>query len=399
MCVSRRAFLKTAAVTAGALLVPPALARRAHAAGGERVVVALFLRGAADSLNIVVPYGDPFYTQVRPTIAVPRSTLLDLDGFFGMPPTMAPLLPAYQAGRLAVVHATGSPDPTRSHFDAQDFMERAAPSDFSVYDGWLNRTLLAAGATQSLSGVTIGGAKALALAGSAPSMNFYSLSSYKLSGAYGTERRAALQTMYQSVAATLVGRSSGELFQSLDNVAAIQNTSTVPYPNTGLARTLRDVAALIRADVGVRAVAISMGGWDHHEREPENMARVLPELAGALAAFDQDLGAAQGRTLLVTMTEFGRTVEENGSAGTDHGHGSLAFVLGGGIHGGRVLLKDGQWPGLAPAQRFESRDLQVTTDFRDLWAEILDRHMGLPEVAPVFPRHAVSPSNYPGLFA
>jgi uncharacterized protein (DUF1501 family) len=399
MCLSRRDFLKTAAVTAGALLVPPALAKQARAVGGEPVLVALFLRGAADGLNIVVPYGDPVYAQVRPTIAVPQQSLLDLDGFFGLPPALAPLLPIFQARRLAVVHAFGSPDSSRSHFDAQDFMERAAPNDFSVYDGWLNRYLLAIGAGESLSGVSLGGAKALALAGASPSLAFSSLAGFRLSGGFGPERRSVLESMYRSVSTTFLGRSSGELFQSLDRVAAIQNSSTVTYPSSGLGRALRDVAALIRADVGVRVVTVSAGGWDHHEREPENMAGVLTDLAAALAAFDRDLGAAQGRTLLVTMTEFGRTIEENGSAGTDHGHGSLSFVLGGGIRGGRVILKNGQWPGLATAQRFQNRDLAVTTDFRDLFAEILHRHMGLSALGTIFPRHAVSAANYPGLFA
>lgn len=399
MCLSRRDFLKTAAVSAGALLVPSAFAPGARAAGGERVVVALFLRGAADGLNLVAPVGDPFYAQIRPTIALAPSAVLNLDGFFGFHPGLAPLLPAYQAGRLAVVHATGSHDQSRSHFDAQDFMERAAPNDFSVYDGWLNRYLAATGTTTSLSGVSMAGSKVLSLAGGSPSLAFGSLSSFRLSSSNAVERRTTLQSAYQTVSTTLLGRSAGELFQSLDQVAAIQNTSTVVYPNTGLARTLRDVAALIRADVGVRVVAVNSGGWDHHESETMNMARSAADLAGAIAAFDQDLGASQGRTLLVTMTEFGRTAEENGSAGTDHGHGSVSFVLGGGIRGGRVVLRNNQWPGLAPAQRFQNRDLAVTTDFRDLFAEILHRHMGLSSLASVFPRHTVDTANYPGLFA
>ncbi len=400
MPVSRRDFLKTAAVSAGALLLPSALAGRARAAGGEPVLVAIFLRGGADSLGMVAPLGDPYYAQIRPTIALTPATALPIgNGFYGFHPAFAPLLPAFQAGRVAVVHATGSHDPTRSHFDAQDFMERGAPNDFSVYDGWLNRTLAAIGASTSLSGVTFSGAKALSLSGPAPSVAFTSLNNFRLSGGNGTERRAALQSMYQTVSTTLVGRSVGELFQSLDQIAGIQNTSTVAYPNTGLARTLRDVAALIRADLGVRVVAVNVGGWDHHEREPENMARTVAELAGGLAAFDQDLGGSHGRTLTITMTEFGRTAEENGSAGTDHGHGSLSVVMGAGIRGGRVLTKNDTWPGLAPNQRFEGRDLAVTTDFRDLFAEVLHRHMGLSSLGSVFPRFAVSTANYPGLYS
>jgi uncharacterized protein (DUF1501 family) len=277
-------------------------------------------------------------------------------------------------------------------------MERAAPSDFSVHDGWLNRYLQAIGATTSLSAVTMGGAKSLSLAGAAPSLAFWSLSGFQLSGSYTGQRRAALQTMYQNVSTTLLGRSAGELFQSVDQVAAIQNTSTVAYPDSGLGQTLRDVAALIRADVGVRVIAVNLGGWDHHESENEDMANVASGLGSALAAFEQDLGSSAGRTLLVTTTEFGRQAEENGSAGTDHGHGSVSFVMGGAVHGGRVLLKDAKWPGLAKSQLFDGQDLAVTTDFRDLFAEILQRHMGLSSLGPIFPGYAVSQARYPGLF-
>ncbi len=398
MCLSRRDFLKTAAVGASALVLPAGLASRASAAGGEPVLVTVFQRGAADGLNLVIPHGDPRYYQLRPQIAVPAGTQLDLDGFFGLNPVLAPLRPIYQSGRLAVVHACGSKDGTRSHFDAQDFMDRAAPNDFSVQDGWLNRYLQAIGASSSLTAVTIGNAKSLALAGAAPSVAFWSLSDFRISGSHATQRRTALQTMYASVATTLLGRSAGELFQSLDQVAAIQNTSTVTYPDSGFGQALRDVAALIRADVGVRVIALNTGGWDHHESEIDNMSWVATDFAASLAAFDSDLGTHANRTLLVTTTEFGRQVEENGSLGTDHGHGSVSFVLGGGIQGGRVLMRGNQWPGLAPDQLFEKQDLAVTTDFRDLFAEVLHRHMGLSALGPVFPGHAVSAANYPGLF-
>lgn len=399
MALSRRDFLRGAAVTAGALMVPAGLARKARAAGGEPVLVSIFLRGAADGLNLVVPHGDPRYYQIRPNIAIPKGTELDLDGFFGFHPALAPLLPMYQARRLAIVHAFGSPDPTRSHFDAQDFLDRAAPGDFSVYDGWLNRYLQAVGAETSLSAVTIGNAKSLSLAGAAPSLAFWSLGDFRLPGRFPTQRRAALQQMYESVQTTLLGRSANELFDAIDQVSAIQNDSTVAYPDTDFARALRDVAALIRADIGVRVVAVNLGGWDHHETENDDMAWMAQALGEGLAAFDQDLGASAGRTLVVTMTEFGRNAEENGSEGTDHGHGSVSFVMGGALHGGRVLLRDGRWPGLAKAQLFEEQDLAVTTDFRDLFAELLHRHMGLTALAPVFPGHAVDASRYPGLFS
>ncbi len=170
------------------------------------------------------------------------------------------------------------------------------------------------------------------------------------------------------------------------------------YPNSGLGRTLREVAALIRGDVGVRAVAVNSGGWDHHDATPGRMNGVAGDLGACLAAFHQDLGTHANRTILLSMTEFGRTGEENGSLGTDHGHGSVSFAMGGGLHGGRVLVRDQQWPGLAKANLYQGRDLAVTTDFRDLFAEILHRHMGLSSLGSVFPGHPVSAANYPGLF-
>lgn len=399
MALSRREFLKSAAVTASALAIPTALAPRARAAGGEPVLVSIFLRGAADGLGLVVPHGDPYYYQARPGLAVPKGTELDLDGFFGFHPELAPLLPIYRANRLAVLHAIGSPDPSRSHFDAQDFAERAAPGDFSVYDGWLNRYLVAIGSESSLAAVTIGNAKALSLAGDAPSLAFWSLADLRLAGRFASQRRAALEQIYQSVQATLLGRSAGEFFGGIDQVAAIRNDSAVVYPDTPFARSLRDVAALIRADLGLRVVALDLDGWDHHESGSDGMYWMAKTLAEGLAAFDRDLGAAAGRTLVVTTTEFGRTLAENGSGGSEHGHGSVAFVMGGAVRGGRVLLQGGRWPGLARAQLFEEQDLAVTTDFRDLFAEVLHRHMGLPTLAPVLPGHPVSASRYPGLFA
>jgi len=398
MPITRRELMKTAALGATAFLLPGGI-RNARAAGGEPVLVAVFMRGAADGLHLVVPHGDPRYYQLRPQIAVPRGSEIDLDGFFGLCPQLAALHPLYQSGQLAVLHAFGSPAGTRSHFDAQDFMERAAPDDFSVYDGWLNRYLRAIGSDRSLAAVTLGDAKALALEGAAPSLSFRSLSGFRMSGEFRSERRAALETLYRSLPGTLLGRSGGELFDALDQVAAIENDSQVEYPRWyGFGKALRDAAALIRADVGVRVVALDVGGWDHHEDLPGSMDHTAPRFAEALAAFMQDLGSSAGRTAVMVTTEFGRKCQEDGSLGTDHGHGSVAFMLGAGVHGGRVLVRDG-WPGLGPDELFDGRDLAVTTDFRDLFAEVLDRHMGLAQLASVFPRHPVDTGRYPGVFS
>lgn len=397
MEMTRRDLLRAAAVGATAFLVPGA-ARHAHAATGEPVLVTLFLRGAADGLQLVVPHGDPHYYALRPTIGIPHAELLDLDGFFGLHPALAPLLPLYQSGRLAAVHACGSTHPTRSHFDAQDFMERGAPGDFTVHDGWLNRVLQRLGAGSSLAAVSLGQQRALALEGTAPSLAFASLDDFRLRGSYTEQRRAALEGLYRSLAGTLLGRSGAELFDAVDVVSSVPNDSTVDYGSSGLGRALRDAAALVRADVGVRIVTIDAGGWDHHDHENDALQWTAADLAHCLAAFHADLGSHAGRTLVVTMTEFGRTAAENGALGTEHGHGSVSFVMGGGVHGGRVLVRDG-WPGLAPAALHEGRDLAVTTDFRDLLAELVARHLGLGALGPVFPGHAIATGRFPGLFA
>jgi uncharacterized protein (DUF1501 family) len=397
--LSRRDFLKRGAVGMTALLVPNGLARVASAATTAPVLVLLHLRGGADGLNLVVPAGDPFYYTNRPHVQVPPGSELPLDGFFGLNPVLGPLLPRFQNGELCIVHACGNPDPSRSHFEAQDTMDYGAPGNPSVRDGWLNRALLTSGATDPAAAISIA-CRTASLSGAARSLSIAKLSDFALGGEFQPQRRAALQARYALEPGTLLGAHALDAFEVLDRVAGVDPTTSVTYPAASdLAAALRDAAALIKADIGVRFITLETSGWDHHSAETYQMSVVAAELASCLDAFQQDLGDSAAATLTLCVTEFGRRVRENG-AGTDHGRGSAMLALGGGVSGGRVLTRDG-WPGLAPEQLDNGQDLAVTTDFREVFAEVLHRHVGLSlaELTPVFPGFSVDASNFPGLYA
>jgi len=401
MTISRRRFLKTATASLGALIAPGALlrARPARAAGTDPVLVALYLRGGADALSLVVPHADPIYYAARPTIQVPAGQEIDLDGFFGFHPSLSPLAPWYQSGRLAVLHACGSPSDTRSHFDAQDYMEFAAPGDKTVTVGWLNRFLSSAGLSSPISAITIENAPVKALAGPASSLSVPALSRFSFYGSYGTERRNALRALYTGSAHRMLGTVGANALDVLDLAATIDPNTSVVYPTSKLGSALKDLAAMIKADIGVRVAAVNHSSWDHHAYHTTNFPLMAGDLATSLAAFATDLGADLDRTVVLVMSEFGRRIDENGAVGSDHGHGGVMMALGGSVQGGQVLLRNGAWPGLAPENRFDGIDLAATTDFRNVFAELLDRHMGLASLAGIFPSFSVDPGNYPGLFA
>jgi uncharacterized protein (DUF1501 family) len=394
---TRRHFLKGAgaALTAFALPLAPRVAR---AAQGEPALVVLYLRGAADGLNLVIPTGDPYYYALRPDIQVAPGSEVALGGFYGLHPALAALQPLYAEGDLAFVHAAGSPDGTRSHFKAQDYMELAAPGNPGVGDGWLNRTLSSLGAPDIWTGISIGPASVLALSGASPSLAMSSIEGLVLEAS--DAQRATLEAMYAAPANDDLARASQEAFEAIDVIGTVPTESEVDYPAGGLGEAMRDAAALLRADIGVRVLAVDVGGWDHHEGEVGALSGVAPPLAGSIAAFRDDLGSHWERTCVLAMTEFGRTAAQNGSAGTDHGHGSVMFAAGGGVAGGRVITKDDVWPGLAPGDLHEGRDLAVTTDFRDVFAEVLHRHLGIAVagVSPILPGHPVDMARFPGLF-
>ena len=410
---TRRFFLKTsglAVVSLGAM--PRVFLRSAAAAQGaprKKTLVVAFQRGACDGLNTVIPYGEDAYRSLRPTIAIPgprggsREAALDLDGFFGFHPALEPLMPLWRGRSLAVVHAVGSPDSTRSHFDAQDYMETGTPGVKSTEDGWMNRCLQSDPAPRPspFRGVALTPTLPRALAGRAPAVAMASLAQFDLRGGTATAVARTFEDMYSGAVRDVVHGTGRETFEAIEflrkaDPARYQPAAGASYRGR-YGEALKQVAQLIKADVGLERAFTEIGGWDHHAAEggvQGQLAARLRELAGALAAFHADLGDRMRDVVVVTLTEFGRTARENGNRGTDHGHASISFVMGGDVRGGTV---HGRWPGLSEGALYEGRDLALTTDFRDLLAELLERHLGARDLSRVFPGHRASPTRYPGV--
>jgi uncharacterized protein (DUF1501 family) len=415
MNLTRRQLIKSGGVLATAFFLPTR-ARRAFAAG-EKVVVAIFLRGGADPLNLVVPAFDPTYYAVRPDIAVAAGTELQLGAGdshgFGFFPLCTEMKQMYDDGELLAIHLAGSTDPSRSHFDAQDFMEKAAPGNKSITDGWLNRYLATIGSNATVAGLSISDAPQLAMRGGAPNVAFSAINTFLIQGDFAAARRVALESHYAGSTDT-IGIGVESAFSAIDVIQSVNTATSVVYPNNKLARALKDIAAIIKAEIGVKVVAVDLGGWDHHSNLNTNLGTVggedgdgkAYELDRSLGAFRDDLFNSGGTnyldsTLTLCMTEFGRRVAQNGGAGTDHGHGGVMFAVGGGIAGGRLILKNDDWPGLTPEDLYIGEDLQVTTDFRDVFAEALNAHLGmsLSAMAPIFPGFTPKVGSFPGLYA
>jgi len=414
MNTSRRIFLRDSAIAmVGVGAAPLWLERAALAqtgtAGRKKVLVAIFQRGAADGLNIVVPHGEQRYYDLRPTISVPRpgantpkeDAAIDLDGMFGLHPALAPLKPLWDKQQLAIVHAAGSPDPTRSHFDAQDYMESGTPGLKATSDGWLNRALLPAeGKASPVRAVSLGPTLPRSMRGANDAVAVESL------GAFGVRDAAAakaLEAMYAGSGDQVLNGTGRATFEAVALLQSIQKTPYQPsgaqYPGGRFGDSLRQIAQLIKADVGVEVAFADLGGWDHHVQEvgPKasvgQLAQRLTEFGGALAAFYKDLGDRMEDVVVITMSEFGRAAKENGDRGTDHGHANVMFAMGGAVEGGKVY---GKWPGLAPEQLYEKRDLAVTTDFRDVLGEAVYGHLGNKQIAKVFPGYAGSADKFRG---
>ncbi len=353
---------------------------RAAAQDGRKrkILVAIFQRGAADGLNVVIPFFEKLYYEMRPTIAVPQPGKnnggIDLDGRFALHPSLQPLKPLWDSGKLAIIHATGSPDPTRSHFDAQDFMESGTPGRTSE-DGWLNRALgPVEPGVSPLRAIAIGAQLPRTLRGSRRAVAVNNLQQFETQN---KDVASILETMYATTADPRLMASGKETF---DAAKMIESINRNPYPPAngaqyagGFGNALQQVARLIKADVGVEAAFAEIGGWDHHVNESPQLTNLLREFGASLAAFARDMGDRMEDIVLVTMSEFGRTAREDGSGGTDHGHGNVMMALGGPVRGGKVY---GRWPGLEPEQLYEQRDLAVTTDFRDVLGEFVSRHLG-----------------------
>ncbi len=397
--MNRRVFLKSGAMAMLSLGFAPSFLGRAAAAVSARrkLVIAIFQRGAVDGLNMIVPHGEPDYYRLRPTIAIPRpgtgsnGSAIDLDGFFGLHPSMAPLKPLWDNHSLAIVHACGSPDNTRSHFDAQDYMESATPGIKATRDGWLNRYLQVSSEERNpLRGVALARTMPRSLEGTAPALAIGSVDEFGVRGP-----AAAFEDQYASASDSLLGAAGNDAFAAMKTLRQAagmpyQPAAGVAYPNTPFGKALEEIARLAKADVGLEVAFTELGNWDHHVNEGSTTGQIanrLDEFARGLAALAMDLGDRLADTIIVTMSEFGRAVAENGNGGTDHGHGNAMMVIGGNVRGG----VHGKWPGLSDATRFEGRDLAVTTDFRDVFSEIVTAHMGVS--------HAAMPKIFPGYAA
>ena len=413
--ISRRILLKNGGLTLiGMGTVPSFVYRTALAAAEDgtrrKVLVAIFQRGGADGLNTVVPFGEKEYYRSRPSIAVPapsskEESALNLDGFFGLHPALKPLEVFWKRRELAIVHAAGSPHSTRSHFDAQDFMETATPGEKSISQGWLNRYLQASAGSESSSfrAVSMGTSIPRSLEGEASAIAVGNIRGFDLkAGPVQTQVRSAYETLYDQETNSLLSGTAREMFEAIDYLKAANPSQYSPapnvqYPQGRFGQNLLQVAQLIKADIGVEVAFVDIGGWDTHINEGGSNGQLsnrLREFGGGLAAFYQDLGDRMEDVVVLTMSEFGRTVRENGNRGTDHGHANVMMLLGGGVKGQKVY---GDWPGLAPEQRHEGRDLALTTDFRDVFAEVLTRHLGAPNPGGVFPGFGVDEGRFKGM--
>jgi uncharacterized protein (DUF1501 family) len=398
---SRRVFLKGSALAMfGVGALPTWLSRSVYAADGsdrrKKILVAIFQRGAVDGLNVVIPFGEQRYYELRPSLAIPKpdgtpASAVDLDGFFGLHPALAPLKPMFDAQQLAIVDAVGSPDPTRSHFDAQDYMESGTPGFKATSDGWMNRALpKIAGAGSPIRAVSLGSSLPRSLRGRNDALAMNNLNDFQVRDA---KAAAAFEIMYEHTLDTALSGTGKETFSAVKIMQSIQKQSYTPangakYPNGRFGQSLQQIARLIKADVGLEVAFADIGGWDTHVNEVGaqpavgQLANNLSDFGQSLAAFYQDLGDRMEDVAMVTMSEFGRTAKENGNRGTDHGHANVMFVMGGGIRGGKVY---GDWPGLAEEQLNEGRDLALTTDFRDVLGELVYKHLGNPNLNAVFP--------------
>ena len=398
--LSRRVFLKNGGLALVSLgFAPEFLARTAAAAAPrQRVLITIFQRGAVDGLNMVVPFGEAAYYAARPSIAIGRpgsggAGALDLDGFFGLHPRLAPLAPLFAQRQLAIVHACGSPDATRSHFDAQDYMESATPGVKSTSDGWLNRYLHAKEhqAATPFRAVALAPQLPRSLQGLEPALAIGQLDRFGIRPGQGSEMvQSSFESEYAAAADRVLNTTSRDAFNAIRMLkdAAPQRytpANGAEYPSSAYGAALRQIAQLVKADLGLEIAFAESGNWDHHANEGAatgQLANRLDDFGRGIAALVRDLGDRMQDVVILTMSEFGRTVGENGNRGTDHGHGNAMMVIGGGVRGGRIY---GRWPGLAPEQRHDGRDLAITTDFRAVFNEVVTSHLGLTDTRTVFP--------------
>jgi uncharacterized protein (DUF1501 family) len=399
--LSRRDFLKLSTAFGGFALTPTWMPRMSFAPQGVEpagdILVVVFLRGAIDGLNAVIPHAESRYYDLRPQLAIPEpktgddQSAIDLDGFFSLHPSLRPLKDLWDDKSLAIVHAVGSPDPTHSHFDAQDYMESGTPGNKNLATGWIGRHLETAPWLNEspFRAIGMGGIIQSALRGQIPVTTLTSIADFHLQGQ--PQLRQNMASLY-SLGSTLDSLAS-ETFSAVDVLSQVDISTYTPeggaiYLESDFSMALQQVAQIAKAEIGVEVACVDIGGWDTHNQQgvlDGAMPTLLSELATAISAFYRDLGDRAKRVTLVTMSEFGRRAYENGSGGTDHGHGGLIFALGGNVNGGKVY---GDWPGLAEENLYGPGDLAVTTDFRDVLSEVLVKRLANPNQENVFPDYA-----------
>ena len=402
--MQRRYFVKSGAIALATMGLSPSFLRRMtfgmelRGAQKGKVLICLFQRGAADALNVVVPFGERAYYQLRPGIAIPAPqagalSAIDLDGFFGLHPSLAPLKPLWDRGLLAPIHAVGSPSSTRSHFDAQDYMESGTPDVKGTTDGWLNRYLATSGTCEQCQvspfrAVAMTPQMPRVLQGSAPTVAMDSLDQFAVRSSGDAATR--LEALYRTGASDMVHGVGSEMFDAVKmlksaNPQRYQAENGADYPPSQFGQRLRQITQLIKSDVGLEIAFADIGGWDTHVNQGSvqgQLAGRLDDFAKSIAALTTDLGDRMENVVVLTMSEFGRMAKQNGNGGTDHGHAGAMFAIGGAVKGGKVY---GRWPGLAPGQLYEGRDLALTTDFRTVFAEVAVTHLGATKLDALFP--------------
>jgi uncharacterized protein (DUF1501 family) len=410
MNVNRRFFLhKGALALAGTTAIPSFLVRSVLAEASTsptRRLVVIFQRGAADGLNVVVPYREKNYYSMRPSIAIPQKQVIDLDGFFGLHPSLDSFKPLYDAGHLAIVHAAGSPDMSRSHFDAQDFMESGTPGIKSTQDGWLNRALQAEdlmrrGPQSAFRALALSPEVPRTLAGKIPALALGNINNFAVAGRGPSPSPAAsaFEAMYGDSGDHILHAAGEETFEAVKMLRAANPAQYTPrndsdYPSSEFGNRMKQIAQLLKSNLGVEAAFTDVGGWDTHQNQGSvegQLSNRLRDFSSSIAAFWRDMGDDAENITLVTMSEFGRTARENGTRGTDHGHANAMFVLGGNIKGGKVY---GRWPGLESHQLNEGRDLALTTDYRQVLGELVNKTIGASDLDLVFPGAQINNARF-----
>lgn len=413
--MNRRFFLKTSGIAAASFglmnFAPDFLHQFANAQnltkkdGKKKTLIVIFQRGAVDGLNMVVPHGESNYYNLRPNISIPKNLAVNLDGFFGLHPSLQPFESLWKSKQLAIIHSSGSPNNTRSHFDAQDYMESGTPGNKGTRDGWLNRLLQTSVNKEDspFRAVSMTNQVPRSFLGKAPSVAMTNLSDFSIkAGIYSSNLSGGFEGIYEQNTKDSLGEAGKETFEAVNylkkaNPSQYKAENGAVYPTSAFGNSLKQIGQLIKANVGLEVAFAEIGGWDTHtneinvqNRSQGQLANLLRDFGQSIAALTTDLGKKMDDCLILTMSEFGRTVKENGGRGTDHGHGNAMFIIGNSVKGGKVY---GNWKGLDSSNLFEGRDLAVTTDFRDVFAEVSAKHLGNKDFAKIFPNFTVSETN------